>query len=417
MSIVPCSDGPRSLSDVDRRLAESHRVLRCQEMSVAVERRDAELFASHPRVCPECAGRLVSKGLGDPISLVCLAGRFTARIHRLRCSECGGDVYPIDAELDRSTRVLPSAAEHLVRFAVQAGSYERGSSEAEFHLGVSVPSSTLHRLVAHEAKCVRDELADETAEMLACGVCPQEHVTLTGSDTLFLAVDGGHVAGRDKGSFEVKAAVAWTGVAAVSKGRHRLTGREGYASVEGVRSFFPKVAALAIRSGMLTAGRVVVLADGADWIRNGVRDWLPGALYVLDWTHLERRVRETLCRPEDADLAEAVLDACRRADPSEAYELLSGHTPPSDERRLHRRLLRYVRVNSVGIANHALVDVHGSGAIEKGVDIMISRRFKLRGMSWSEKGAAALLPFKVMLYNQNWSGHWDTRVESLPSAA
>jgi len=42
---------------------------------------------------------------------------------------------------------------------------------------------------------------------------------------------------------------------------------------------------------------------------------------------------------------------------------------------------------------------------------------KLRGMSWSEKGAAGLLPFKVMLYDQNWSGHWDERVEFLPSAA
>jgi hypothetical protein len=187
--------------------------------------------------------------------------------------------------------------------------------------------------------------------------------------------------------------------------------------VESVRTFFPKVAALAIRNGMLSAGRVVVLADGADWIRLGVRDWLPGALYVLDWTHLERRVREALCRPEETDLVEAVLDACRRAEPGEALTLLAGYRPPSDERHLYRRLRRYVRVNAVGIENQAYVDVHGSGAIEKGVDLMISRRFKLRGMSWSEKGAAVLLPFSVMLYNKNWSEHWDRRVESLPSAA
>ncbi|MDZ4654315.1 MAG: UPF0236 family protein [Coriobacteriia bacterium] len=419
MNIVPCHEAPRSLSDIDRDFAESHRVLRCQEMSVAFERRDAELFASHSRVCPRCGERLLSKGLSEPLAFVCLAGRFAARIHRLCCAVCDATVYPIDAELDRATRVLPSAAEHLVRFAVQAGGYEKGSAEAAFHLGVSVSSSTLHRLVAHEAAYVEDGLAAETELMLETGVCPEERVALKDSDTLYLAVDGGHVAGRDKKSFEVKAAVAWTGVAEVSEGRRRLTGREGYASVEGVKSFFPKVAALAIRNGMLTAGRVVVLADGADWIRNGVRDWLPGALYVLDWTHLERRVRGVLCRPEDAELAQAVLDACRRAEPAEALVLLMGHKPsPEPEvRHLYRRLVRYVRINASGIANHALVDVHGSGAIEKGVDLMISRRFKLRGMSWSEKGAAALLPFKVMLYNDNWSTHWDRRVESLPSAA
>lgn len=417
MSIVPCPDVSRSLSDIDRDLAEEHRVLRCQAMSNVLEQRDAELFAAHSRVCPECGGRLRSKGAGEPIGLVCLAGRFTARLHRLCCTTCDVTVYPIDSEVDRSSRVLPSAAEHLVRFALRAGSFEKGSVEARFHLGVSVPSSTLHRLVAHEAGFVTDALADETTEMLATGVCPEERVTLGDADTLFLAVDGGHVAGRDKKSFEVKAAVAWTGVAEVSKNRYRLTGREGYSSVESVRSFFPKVATLAIRNGMLSAGRVVVLADGADWIRVGVRDWLPGALYVLDWTHLERRVREALCRPEECALVEAVLDACRRAEPGEALTLLAGYRPPSDERHLYRRLKRYVRVNAVGIANHALVDVHGSGAIEKGVDLMISRRFKLRGMSWSEKGAAVLLPFSVMLYNSNWSDHWDRRVEALPSAA
>lgn len=417
MNIVPCPGISRSLSDIDRDLAERHRVLRCEAMSVEVQRRDAELFAVHSRVCPQCGGRMQSKGLSEPVALVCLAGRFTARLHRLCCAECGTTVYPVDAEIDRSCRILPSAAEHLVRFALRAGSFEKGSVEAQFHLGMSVPSSTLHRLVAHEAGSVTDVLAQETAEMLATGVCPEERVTLTDTDTLFLAVDGGHVAGRDKGSFEVKAAVAWTGVAEVSKDRHRLTGREGYASVESVRTFFPKVAALAIRNGMLSAGRVVVLADGADWIRLGVRDWLPGALYVLDWTHLERRVREALCRPEETDLVEAVLDACRRAEPGEALTLLAGYRPPSDERHLYRRLRRYVRVNAVGIENQAYVDVHGSGAIEKGVDLMISRRFKLRGMSWSERGAAVLLPFSVMLYNKNWSEHWDRRVESLPSAA
>ncbi len=418
MNIVPCSNDPRSLSDIDRGLAERHRLQRCEEMSSVLEKRDADLFAVHSRTCPCCGGRLESKGRSEPTVFVCLAGRFVARVHRLCCMLCDTTVYPIDAELDRTTRVLPSAAEHLVRFAVQAGSFGKGSVEAEFHLGVSVSSSTLHRLVAHEAEFVTDVLADDAVEMLETGVCPEERVTLTDADTLFLAVDGGHVAGRGKKSFEVKAAVAWTGVAEVSKNRRRLTGREGYASVETVKSFFPKVAALAIRNGMLTAGRVVVLADGADWIRNGVRDWLPGALYVLDWTHLERRVRQVLSRPEeDGALVEAVLDACRRAAPDEALELLRSHMPPFEMRHLHRKLLRYIRVNAQGISNHAFVDVHGSGAIEKGVDIMISRRFKLRGMSWSEKGAAALLPFKVMLYNENWSGHWDRRVEAFPRAA
>ncbi len=409
-------NGPRSLSDFDRDSAERHRRSRLEEMRLELERRDSELFSQHGRVCPACGGRLLSKGLSEPREFVCLAGRFRARVHRLRCSSCGTTIHPIDAEVDRTTRVLPSAAEHLVRFVARSGGYEKGAVEAAFHLGIDVGSSTLHRLVASESGRIADALASETEEMLATGVCPDERVDLDGG-TLFLAVDGGHVAGRERGSFEIKTAVAWTGTAEVSKGRSALLGREGYAALEPADVFFPKVAALAIRNGHLTASRTVVLADGADWIRRGVAAWLPGALYVLDWTHLERRVREVLCRPEDEHVLIAVLQRCRAADPTGALDALTGWRPPHDARRLHRRLLRYLRVNAEGIANHALVDIHGSGAVEKAVDLIISRRYKLRGMSWSTKGAGALLPFMVLLYNGTWKEHWDSRVTSLPHAA
>jgi hypothetical protein len=312
--------------------------------------------------------------------------------------------------------VLPSAAEHLVRLVVCAGSYDKASEEASFHLGIETCSSTLHRLVAAESPHVGDQLAAEAARLMETGECPSENADLTGQD-LYMAIDGGHVAGRDKGSFEIKAVVTWSGVREVSAGRFELTGRQGYAALEPARVFFPKVMALAIRSGALTASRTIVVADGADWIRSGVRDWMPGALYVLDWTHLERRVREVLWRPEDDGVLGDVLAACRRADPYRALGLLRSWTPPHDDRRLYRRLLRYIRVNAEGILNHALVEIHGSGAIEKAVDLIISRRYKLRGMSWSEKGAAALLPFLVMRYNKTWKSHWDSRISSLPHAA
>lgn len=416
MHIVAPAACPRSLSDFDRQNAEEHRLRRIEEMRAELVRRDAELFEAHSRTCPACDGRLRSKGLSEPISFVCLAGTFAVRIHRLRCVSCGQTLYPIDAEVDRATRVLPSAAEHLVRLVVSAGSYERAAEEAAFHLGIETCSSTLHRIVAAETGQVRDSLASEAESMFSTGECPQVRADLAGGD-LYMAIDGGHVSGREKGSFEIKAVVAWSGVREVSADRFELTGREGYAALEPAHVFFPKVAALAIRSGALTASRVVVVADGADWIRNGVRDWLPGALYVLDWTHLERRVREVLSRPEDERVLSSVLAACRRADPHTALSVLQSWSPPHDDRKLYRRLLRYIRVNAQGIANHALVDLHGSGAIEKAVDLMISRRYKLRGMSWSQKGAAALLPFLVMRYNKTWKSHWDSRVSSLPNAA
>lgn len=51
----------------------------------------------------------------------------------------------------------------------------------------------------------------------------------------------------------------------------------------------------------------------------------------------------------------------------------------------------------------------GSGAVEKTVDVLVARRFKLRGMSWYEKNAAKLLRIRLLKINGEWDNYWDKR--------
>ena len=51
----------------------------------------------------------------------------------------------------------------------------------------------------------------------------------------------------------------------------------------------------------------------------------------------------------------------------------------------------------------------GTGAIEKGGDLVICRRFKLRGMRWSRAGAEKVLRYRLLVLNNDWDSYWQMR--------
>jgi hypothetical protein len=65
-----------------------------------------------------------------------------------------------------------------------------------------------------------------------------------------------------------------------------------------------------------------------------------------------------------------------------------------------------VATNRQGIANYRIVPLASSGPTEKAVDIVVARRFKLRGMSWLRRGVNALLCLRVLRLNGTWASYW-----------
>ena len=56
-------------------------------------------------------------------------------------------------------------------------------------------------------------------------------------------------------------------------------------------------------------------------------------------------------------------------------------------------LLEYLKNNKEGIHGSKDFEINkiGSGAVEKNIEIIIGRRFKKQGMSWSKEGARLFL--------------------------
>lgn len=361
------------------------------------------------RACPACGGRLKVRDT-DRRRIVTLAGAVSVPVRRFVCTRCGQRTSPLAGLLPATRHTLP-AVERALLLATEVG-YAKSSHLMRRLAGIPVSHEQIRRLAIAESARVEDSLSQDTEALFSHGTCPDGCAERGADDTVVIAMDGGLVADRGTGTnFEARVGVVWCGTATVSKDRRMLLGRRAHAGFEGTTEFARHMSTLAIKAGMLTAGRTVVIGDGAGWIRRTARDWFPGAVYVLDLYHLKRRIGELLCRDGDEGVYGAVTGACTAGRPGLATAILRRFDPGREPRyrKLHSRLIAYIEVNAEGIRNYTRTDLFGSGSVEKAVDVIVSRRFKCRGMSWLKPGAQGMLKLRLLRFNEDWDAHWGSR--------
>lgn len=356
--------------------------------------------------CPECGGPLkVVKTSKRKIGLLC--GPVRVPVRTWGCI-CGHATRPLGPALPKGRHSL-AVVERGLYLATMIG-YQR-SSEALSHLSASeISHGTLQRLATAEAPRADAAITETTRELYTNGVAPEELVARTRADTLVVAVDGGYVPDRfTRHDFEAKCGVVYGIKAEVSKDRIELVDRVAYAGIEDARTFGERMSVIAMEQGMLSAGRTIVIGDGAGWIRRMARDVFPDAVYVLDLYHLKHRIRRVYPDEWEASVRDKAITACLAGDPSGAVALLRATRPAPERTEEWRKLIHYLQSNAAGIENYIRTDLFGSGCVEKAVDILISRRFKLRGMSWLKPGAQGMVKLKVLRYNRTWNDHWGSR--------
>lgn len=408
LGVVRFELGEGSACELDIELDELLRAKHKELFVAAAEKLD--VASETDLVCTGCGGRM--RGLGKVARRIgTLTGPVTVKRRRLRCQECGTENYPLDGTLGLEGRHTLPAVERALYLATDV-SYAKASRTLFKLTGAKISHGQIQALAKREGVLVGRKLDEMTAELFEHGVDPGEVVSRSPNDTLVVTIDGGAIPDRATGDdFEAKVGVIYGVKVQVSKGRSALVDRVCYASLETAFEFGQKLYTLARRHGVASVGRILAIGDGAAWIRRLVRDFFPGAVYLLDLFHLKKRLREVLRDETDEPLRERITAACLAGKPDQVLALLATFEPATPEQaEAARKLKRYIRTNSQGIANYARTDLFGSGAVEKAVDIIVSRRFKLRGMSWLRPGAAGMLKLKLLKYNAEWDEHWRCRM-------
>lgn len=194
--------------------------------------------------------------------------------------------------------------------------------------------------------------------------------------------------------------------------------------IEDCASFGRRIHDEALRRGLDRAWRVVVLTDGAEWIRNQVETHFPGATHIIDFYHAREHVSR-LARL----LFAALPDQARAHEEHWAGLLRQGRAPDivreargrADRRKnadrdvqneigyLERNQdrMRYDQYEQQGL-------FIGSGVIEAGCRHVIGQRLKQSGMFWSERGANDMIALRCCIKSGRFEDFWEYRATAGP---
>lgn len=190
-------------------------------------------------------------------------------------------------------------------------------------------------------------------------------------------------------------------------------------AIESAEDFGKRIEAEAIRRGLFNASRVVVLGDGAAWIRGVCELRFPSALQIVDLYHAREHVAN-LCKllfggnekkllryrtqwwtSLDEGNIEKIVSQARKMIPPQADTLQKVMAEIHYlQENTHR--MRYADFRTQGL-------FVGSGVIEAGCKSIIASRLKQSGMEWTVRGANAIIALRCAMLSHRFEDFWEAR--------
>lgn len=343
-------------------------------------------------------------------------------------------IFPLDMEMGIDSLPFKMTVPMMLEVAyqaVKASSYQDAEEALEHNYGLRIGDDTVRKVTNFIGEIVFKEdcrIADEymgryqKAEIPFMGKRP---------GTLYIMADGAAINTRQKdnnGSSwrENKLGLVfgsdhihyWTSARGTRE--HKILKRE-YISLIGTAEEFKKhLFALAVRNGYGEYDNVVILSDGATWIRNMKEDLFPDAQQILDLFHAKENTHKfSKLIFRDEEKAETwAKDICARLENGE-WQVILGELKEYEGIKVpdgYVNLYTYLSNNKENIDYPEYVRKGffvGSGAIESGNKIVLQDRLKLSGMRWNVPTAQYMVSLKAKLE----SGLWFSYVEPLVKKA
>jgi hypothetical protein len=223
---------------------------------------------------------------------------------------------------------------------------------------------------------------------------------------------------------EGKVAVLASGTRALSAARDCLWPRRYVASCGSAQAFGEQVYAVAARLGGSEATEQVVVSDGAGWIKQVARSHFPQALGILDWGHLARALHKAIraARPgaprraQRRELHQTLGALAWQGEIDAREQELVALRTPGEEVAALESAIRYLASQREWLGNYKAWQEAGypigSGAVERGVEIVINRRLAGRWRRWRRANADAVLALRVEDLNTAWDRAHEPRLYS-----
>ncbi len=372
----------------------------------------AQATLRSPVPCPTCHDARQQRAGSRMRTVETRFGPVRLRRARMHCQGCGRHFQPDDAALE-ATLGAGRCTLLLRTLAAQCGAswpYRQAAQVVGLLRGTPLAVETIRRIVAVTGEAVAAQYARE-----ATAACQSPATAPPPSDPpaqMAVVLDGAWVHSRDNArGMEIKVGVVHTGSERCGATRTRLTDRRYAATTAAVAAFGAHVTAAIERVDGFASADQTLLGDGAAWIWRLGAELVPTATQVLDRWHLrDARRRATRAaipdkrtrQPWSIQLEEALdsgavatalalLVAMQRQYPHPVLAEFAGY--------LHNHAGRIPDYTARRAAGQTI----GSGAVEKGVDVVVNRRLKgRRGMRWWRERAAGVVALRLAILNDEW---------------
>ncbi len=179
----------------------------------------------------------------------------------------------------------------------------------------------------------------------------------------------------------------------------RIATEHGYRYLSGMGVAFLQRLHVAVLLCLGPLRSLLLIADGARWIRSFFTDTLAGLtdkLMILDWQHLKQKcldLASRICRGKlaKAQLLRQLYRRLWRGDVAGALAVLEEERPQTKNEAKLDELMAYLQARQAWIPNYRQRRIArayiSSAHVEKANDLIVARRQKNRGMQWSEASA------------------------------
>jgi hypothetical protein len=390
------------------------------------------------QTCPSCGEK--QRRLEGTTRRVIAAtfGRVEVARRRFRCQACWRRWCPANhvlAELKGGTISQP--LQEAARLAGCSWPYRVASHLLKKLSGAQISAEEI-RLLTNRGGKQRASQQQEEAERACASPTQQSPSEQQAEQPMLVGMDGGWVCSREqRGGMEGKVAVVCSQMEDLPirassatfswrkpgvprrppRQRHRLAKRRYVATFGPSRHLGQQAKAAAQTLDADPVRAVVVLADGAAWIKKEQERHFAPATCILDWAHLWRKVSHAIL---------AVARAKALSEHERDFQLYWHRTSlwlggvdqalqglrrlatdvPAEALKPVQEAMRYLENQRPWIGSYEhwrkLGYPVGSGMIERAVALVINRRMKKRGMRWCRPNATAVVALRTDLLNDDW---------------
>jgi len=381
-------------------------------------------------VC-ECGARMESQGL-RPKEVLTILGSVTYRRSMFQCPACQNTRYPGDEVFDIVETTRSPGLRRMMARAGSRSTFKEGREDLKIYAGIEVSAKDIERVAEGMGQQMEAWASEERRKIL------RDHQPLRSEKTipiLYISYDGtgvpmtqeeltGRKGKQVDGSAktrEAKLGCVFTQTATDVRGFpvRDPDATSFVGAIESAEEFGWRIYGEAVRRGLSKAQRVVVLADGAQWVKNLLQMHFPEATFIIDLYHARQHVSElckTLFVKDEKKIRQQRMRWWTDLDDGKVGKIIRQarqHLPQDAEAKKTAELeIHYLEKNAESMRYAEFRDQGlfvGSGVVEAGCKTLIGQRLKQSGMEWSVRGANAIISLRCILTSGRFEDYWKSR--------